>query len=457
MLQAGATQAPLTSSGADSETAETQPKNELLLTNPVVKNGLEMRVTERKIVIGAGQCLVNGKTIDLPEPCKVQVPPAGFLNVTDDPVKFEFKGKLTTAAILPHCRAAVQDTTILRGILVPDSVKLKSAPGADGAPYHVDSDYAVDPKFGTITRPSGSRIKTDQKLFADYQCWRRRIDTIALDPAEARFVLIQGIPARSAPEPPVVPPALVPLANVYTNWGDGDIPVQDVMPIAGVPKQDPAVAEHNWKATASLVKKMNTGEPVKVAFWGDSVTVGFDARTRDDSYVNSFVRRLKKQYPKANLLVSNLGISGSNSSQRLPGLETEVFGLKPDLIVVEYVNDLPLASHVLTKDYEYLLDEAKKINACVILCTPHWPVPRMARTIDWTSIAEKPYFEILRELAAHNDFVAIADVSWRWQNLDKEGLRPDLLLVDQLVHPNNKGHSIYADELMRCFAPISKS
>jgi hypothetical protein len=59
---------------------------------------------------------------------------------------------------------------------------------------------------------------------------------------------------------------------------------------------------------------------------------------------------------------------------------------------------------------------------------------------------------VLRELASNNDYVALADVFERWTHLNKEGFHPDWLYVNGLNHPNNRGHAIYAEELLRCFA-----
>jgi lysophospholipase L1-like esterase len=425
--------------------------HDIVLTSPVIKEGLKLRVFGRKIVIGAGQMEIDGKPIVIAQPTKVEVPPAGVLDMEDEIVRFQDAGKPADTVVLPHCRATLLDNTILRNILVPTSLKVKSQPGHDGAALKADTDYTVDLKFGALTRTATGDIKPGDKVFADYQTWRRRLDTIAFDPSDNNFVLVQGIPARSGPEPPVVAPPLVPLANVYSDWGDGDIASSDVMPIAEKFEPDAQQDEHNLKAMAPLIKKLSDGDAVHVVFWGDSVTTGMDARSKSDGFATAFTRSLRKTFPKANLITSNLGIGGSTSSSRLPMLLIEVFGLKPDLIVVEFVNDFALPAHEIQKDYEILLDAAKKTNTRVVLCTPHTAAPRMARAVDWDAIKDKPYLAVLHELGRNNPEVALADVFGRWDHLSKEGIRPEMLLVNGLNHPNNYGHSLYVEELMRCF------
>lgn len=433
---------------------EDETLNDVKLTNPIVKNGLVMRIRGRKIVIGSGQVEVAGKVIDLPQPTKVVVPPAGPLSVNDDIVRFSDGGKPTDTVLLPKCRAALNDSAILRGILVPGSVKVKGSPGPESPRFINTKDFVIQEDLGAIKALPGGSIKPGDKVFTDYQCWRRRIDTIAFDPTESHFVLVQGVPARSAPEPPEVNAQLIPLANVYSNWGDQAIPKDDVMPISEREyKPSTLMNEHNRKAMAPIIKKLEEGQPVHIVFWGDSVTQGFDARSKKDAFVARFIKGLKTAYPKSNLTVSNLGISGSDSARRLPSMKTEVFTLKPDLIVVEFVNDYGLPSHVLQKNYEALLDEAKDKNVSIILCAPHTPSPRIARAASWEGVADRPFIPILRELANNNDFVALADVFSRWQHLPQEGLRSEILFVNGLNNPNNLGHTIYAEELLRCFGP----
>ncbi|HEY9717002.1 MAG TPA: SGNH/GDSL hydrolase family protein, partial [Trichormus sp.] len=213
------------------------------------------------------------------------------------------------------------------------------------------------------------------------------------------------------------------------------------------------VAEHNHKAMAPLIKKLESGQPVSIVFWGDSISLGYDARTKDAGYVPVFIAALEKKYPNAKITVHNSGVGGSSSYSRLFKVVPEVFDFKPDLIVIEFVNDFALPARVIGSDYEFVLDTAKEKNARVILVTPPQAAPKMARAATWESVADRPYIAILHELARKNEGVALADVFERWRHLPREGLRAQGLFVNALNHPNNKGHAIIAEELIRCFGP----
>jgi lysophospholipase L1-like esterase len=437
------------------QTAELEDPRDIRMTNPAVQSGLKMRVTGRKIVIGTGQIAANGRTFDLTQANKIEVPPAGTMQVKDEPVKFVDGKKTTDVIVLAKCRATSLDHSILQGILVKGSVAVKNAPGGDL--FSKDKDYTVITKLGAVRCVDQGGIKEGDKVFVDYNLWKRRLDTIVFDPDSSQFLLVQGTAARSAPEPPDIAPNLVPLANVYTEWGDKDIPKFNVMPIAETTAPVNArMVEHNRKAMEPITQKLIKGEPCNIVFWGDSVTQGYDARTPDKAFSYAFLKQLQQRFPNCKITSSNLGIGGSCTNDRIDNLKLEVLALKPDLLIVEFVNDFGVASKGLQHNYEVLLDECKAQNVRVILVTPHCPAPKAAKAPTWDSIAERPYLRILHELATTNDFVALADVFARYQHLNKEGLRPELLYVNAVNHPNNRGHQLFTEELIRCFPPADK-
>jgi lysophospholipase L1-like esterase len=421
------------------------------LTNPSIKSGLATRYIGRIIEIAPGQLTVDGNTIDLPA-SKFDIPSPSYLAVNNETLRFiDESAKPIDTVVLSKCRATQLDMTILREILVPDSVALTTSAGVKLFP---SIDFTVDNTFGAVTRNAKGAIKPGDKVTASYHCWRRRIDTIVVDPAAKKLSLIEGVPARSAPEPPVIPANLVALANVISDWGDKAILDGNVMAIESLScPDDPAVAEHNHLAMAPVIKKLQSGQPVSIVFWGDSITLGYDARSAETAYPSVFAAELQKKYPGANITVHNAGVGGSSSYSRLMKVVPEVFDFKPDLIVIEFVNDFALPARVIGSDYEFVLDTAKEKNARVILVTPPQAAPKMARAATWESVADRPYIAILHELARKNEGVALADVFERWRHLPREGLRAQGLFVNALNHPNNKGHAIIAEELIRCFGP----
>jgi hypothetical protein len=129
-----------------------------------------------------------------------------------------------------------------------------------------------------------------------------------------------------------------------------------------------------------------------------------------------------------------------------------VLGVKPDLIISEFVNDASLQPAQVEERYAKLLADFKAIGAEWIILTPHYVRP------DWMGLTSereidndpRPYVEGLRQFAAKHD-VALADASLRWGRLWRQGIPYNTLLVNAINHPNARGMRIFADSLMALF------
>ena len=423
------------------------------LSCPQIQSGLKLRLAGHKVVVSAGACWLNDALVKVPEETTLMVPAVLNQQVHDEPAHLTETALagISAKAILIECRARQIDPVPIAGLLVPGSLRVKSAPGNDGVLYKAGVDYLIDPNWGALARVESGSIKEHKSVYVDYQCFYRRLDTLVLDGA-GTIRLILGTPAKSAPEPPKLREGLLPLANIYTGRGVEALTPANVLPIVSVqaPELPVSRSERNRKALSRTLQKLQNGEPVKIVFWGDSVTAGADASNKAVSWSSLVLSRLRKKYPKAQLAAVNAGIGGTNTNHRLPKISKEVLSYNPDLIVLEFVNDLMVPISDLEHNYEQIMAKTKQTGADLLLCAPHFPIPSLVGVKDWKAVAANPYIELVRRLAGSND-VALADVSQRWEHLDKEGLRPELLLVDEVIHPNDRGHAIYAEEVMKCF------
>ena len=264
--------------------------------------------------------------------------------------------------------------------------------------------------------------------------------------------LIQGKPVRSAPQGPDVSELFCPLAHIYVESNAQSLTPSAILPILSTQTFNYPldVREHNHNVLSNTLSKLKDSQPITVVFWGDSITGGADATNKGLCFANVFITTLKTKFPNASISAINLGVGGTNTNGRLAGFQADVLTHKPDLIVIEFVNDLLLPQKLLETNYNTVLLLAKHAGAEVILLSPHFPTPKLMGVKDWASVGAMPYIRFLRHLTQTSQ-AALADVSLRWEHLDREGLRPDLMLVDRLIHPNDRGHAIYAEELIKCF------
>ncbi len=342
-------------------------------------------------------------------------------------------------AVLGGSRAA--DMTVLPGSLDASSVQLKTE---SGQKLENGKDFKVDSSSGTIELVAP---QTFTKVVADYKCWLTRLDTLVVDQA-GNLAILEGVPLRSAPLPPAIPAGQKPLANILSRWCNQPLAAEDVMRITAKLTPPDTDTARNTKVLTPLSQKLKSGQPINLVFWGDSITAGFCADPLDKSFPSLVVARLKSQFPTASIEYKVNGFTGRRAKDVMKQLP-EALATHPDLLVVEFVNDLSTPVRDLNRTYASIVEACRESQTCLMLVTPHFTDPSMAKAQDWQSIADNPYIALIHELGATND-LAVADVSWRWQHLSSEGLRADIMLVNLLNHPNNRGHEIYAEEILRC-------
>ena len=206
---------------------------------------------------------------------------------------------------------------------------------------------------------------------------------------------------------------------------------------------------------------LGEGKPVKIVSWGDSVTVGGDASSPETRYTAVFQKRLGAKFPSADVTVETIAVGGSNSRQwlypdRFPGSRSKqtvwqrIADAKPDLVTIEFVNDAGMTPQQVDLVYIDILRRLQKIGAEVIFITPHFTRPAMMRMKSLREPDRRLYVLAMRAFADRRG-LAVADASSRWAHLWKEGLPYVTLLRNGINHPDDRGHALFADELMRCF------
>lgn len=440
------------SSGSQSFEHLTGDEHPLAFTSPAIKEGLQAGMSKRRISIQPGQLWVNDKQIVLRKEMIVDIPNCPLVAVKNEPMELtgDRLKSVSSKHILNYSRASESDKAPIEGVIAPGSVRVKATEAATTY-FKPKTDYALDLKWGALSRIPTGAIKEGQKVFVDYTYFTRRLDTLVVDD-NGKMKLLTGKPSRSAPEPPAVEPHVLALANVLAPHGAEPLKAEDFMPIS---TRGPAIEstqrrDANRIAMRNTLSKLKSGQPVNIVFWGDSITAGADATTPERSFAQLLLGELQQNFPKANIHAVNAGIGGSNTKGRLANFEKEVAAHKPDLIIVEFVNDIHLERAVIELNYKMVFEKARKIGAELLIVNPHLPAPALLAVVNWSLVSKAPFYAALRKFSITHQ-VAFADVAKRCDRLPKEGLTPELLLVDKLVHPNNRGHAIYAEEIIKCF------
>ena len=353
-----------------------------------------------------------------------------------------------------------QETTT-PGLLVAGTLTLRAGPEADAAVFARGKDYLVDEQWGTFGRTTNSTIKTDQAVFASYQHSQLRLDAVVL----TRAGVVEWRPGgarAAAPLPPTVAEGERHLGNLWLPGAVTKLAPEHLFPILETsypepPKASPSAAE---KQLPRALKKLQSGEKLRVLAWGDSVTeCQYLPEWEKNRWQAQFVTRLRARFPKADIELVTEAWGGRNTGSYLnepPGsvhnYREKVLGAKPDLIVSEFVNDAGLNPKQVAERYGKLLVDFQGIGAEWIILTPHYVRP------DWMGLTRerevdddpRPYVKGLREFAAKNP-VALADASLRYGRLWRQGLPYNTLMLNSINHPDARGMKLFADALMELF------
>jgi lysophospholipase L1-like esterase len=414
---------------------------------------------EWQVMILPGTVLVGEKKVRITEPATLDVPPATLVTVRDEKHDSLPLFDANAAPWMKGARLKQLDTfeTTAAGMLVPESFVLKSGPG-DAPKYVQGKDYALEAQWATVGRLAGGGIPEGKPVWMDYECGWGRIDSVVVN-RQGKVSLREGKPHNATPLPPSLAPDETVIANIWVPGRQPKLTADNLYPILEPKYPEP---KHSQPPAAKLLPKawakLPAGRPLHILAWGDSVTAGGQASDEAHRWQNRFVAHLKERFPKADITLTTAGWGGRNSDsflQEPPSAEFNfdraVIEPKPDLIVMEFVNDAWMTPEVVEAKYSYLLKRFREIGAEWVILTPHYVRPDwMGAKSDRVETDPRPYVTGVRQFAAKHG-VALADASLRWGHLLKEGIPYVTLLSNSINHPDDRGHELFAQALMELF------
>jgi len=410
-----------------------------------------------QVKVGPGQVTLNGRDIRLDDPVTVTIAPVAVVSVRDEehgslPVYNEQAGPWMRGL---HPTALLAQECVCTGLLVPGSLKVKSGPGTAEA-FEPGRDVKVEEYWTGVGRVEGSRIAENQKVWLDYDYVPCRLDSIVMD-AEGKVKLMPGTPAQNMARPPVLPQGETAIARVWLQGPTDELGDLNLYPIEPEPATtDAPVADRLLPKTLA---KLRNGEKVTIVACGDSVTAGSGCGGQPQYwYQNRFGVQLHERFPQAEVEVKTAGWGGRDSKTYMAqprGAEKDfvrdVLEPKPDLVVIEFVNDSWLHGDALTAQYDEIVKQITGAGAEIIFLAPHLVRP------DWLGVQDprfdddpRPYVQDLRKYAASHN-IALADGSARWCHLWREGIPYIIYEANWINHPEATGLQLFADALMALF------
>ena len=203
-----------------------------------------------------------------------------------------------------------------------------------------------------------------------------------------------------------------------------------------------------------LKKEMKTEWPknrtINVVFHGHSVPAGYfktPAVHTMDAYPCQFLKQLKEKYPFAVVNVIVTAIGGENSVKGAARFKKDVLVHRPDILFIDYaLNDRGPGLEKAYKAWSVMISLAKKKGIRVILLTPS-PDQRV-NYADPSNELRKHSDQIIQLASKYQ--VGLVDIYrvFEFAYSDKGQLER---FMSQVNHPNEAGHALIANEIMKWF------
>lgn len=199
-----------------------------------------------------------------------------------------------------------------------------------------------------------------------------------------------------------------------------------------------------------LVKEWPNNRTINLVFHGHSVPSGYfktPVVNTMDAYPYQVLRLLKEKYPFAVINVINTAIGGEHAQSGQKRFEKDVLCHKPDVLFIDYaLNDRGIGLEASKAAWENMILQAQKKGIKIILLTPS---PDLSVDILQPDTDLALHAKQIKSLAAKYQ-LGVADSYEQFRKIKAEG--SDLEnYMSQGNHPNEKGHAVIAQEILRYF------
>ena len=199
-----------------------------------------------------------------------------------------------------------------------------------------------------------------------------------------------------------------------------------------------------------LMKEWPKNRSVTLLFHGHSVPAGYfktPVVNTLGAYPNQLLRRLKERYPYAVINVLVTAIGGEQSEQGAARFQTDVLIHKPDVLFIDYaLNDRRIGLEKAKIAWQAMIEQAQRAGIKVILLTPS---PDLKVDMSNPENELNQHSNQIRQLADTYQTGLIDS----YKAFDTKRQTGDSLsrYMAQGNHPNELGHTLIVDELVKWF------
>lgn len=187
------------------------------------------------------------------------------------------------------------------------------------------------------------------------------------------------------------------------------------------------------------------GGTLRVVGFGDSITGVYYHTGGVRAWPEMLGIALGRLYPDATVVAINAGVSGNTTAAGLARMDADVIAHDPDLVVVMFgMNDVARATpEEFRANLTTIVTRCREIGAEVVLCTPN-SIYEGGRSMEGLAA----FAQIVREVGAELG-APVADCYAAYEGLRAVSARAWRLLMSETIHPNLRGHKVFAEEIAR--------
>lgn len=182
---------------------------------------------------------------------------------------------------------------------------------------------------------------------------------------------------------------------------------------------------------ADVVRRAQDGEEITIGFLGGSITEGRGAANIQDCYVSQVYKWWYDTFPQSKVNVINAGLGGTSSYLGVHRVGDEILSHDPDLVFIEFaVNDT--LEKTCTNSYENLIRKillSESDPALVLL----FAAKETGESAEEAEAELGRYYELPMISYKKAVLPEVEAGSFAWYEI-----------AEDIVHPNNRGHSIFA-------------
>ncbi|MEA1877020.1 MAG: SGNH/GDSL hydrolase family protein, partial [Bacteroidota bacterium] len=206
---------------------------------------------------------------------------------------------------------------------------------------------------------------------------------------------------------------------------------------------------------SELQVKWPQNRTINIVFHGHSVPAGFfitPVVNTLSAYPNLFLEELKSLYPYAVVNTIVTAIGGENSIYGAERFDEEVLNHRPDVLFIDYgLNDRGAGLEKAYAAWNEMIKKATDQKIKVILVTPS-PDQRVDYQ-DPNNELKKHSDQIIR--LAEENHIGLVD---SYKAFESSYADSDELVqyMSQVNHPNEKGHRLITNEIIKWFEPLDE-